>query len=169
MPSALLRRATRPAHKGATALVPPTTVLVPSTRIWYPVAGSASPATSGTPRPPWPPSGGGTGTLDCHGGLSKTALTPPPLPFQAVSPLGSSRVVPPQPVTKGLEAGKSTWFRPSVAPSLDPSSPEAAKIVTPSAAPSAKAWFSASRPASAQSASEAPQLMETTLGLFCTS
>jgi hypothetical protein len=63
-PSALLRTATRPAQSGATALVPPMTMLAPSTRIWYPVAGSASPATSGTPRPPCPPSGGGTGALD---------------------------------------------------------------------------------------------------------
>jgi hypothetical protein len=33
-PSALLRTATRPAQSGATALVPPKTALVPSTRIW---------------------------------------------------------------------------------------------------------------------------------------
>jgi hypothetical protein len=101
--------------------------------------------------------------------LSKTALTPPPLPFQAVSPLGSSRVVPPQPVTKGLEAGKSTWFWPSLTPSLDPSSPDAAKTVTPSVDASSKAWLSASRPPAGQSASEAPQLIETTPGLFCVS
>ena len=101
--------------------------------------------------------------------MSKTALTPPPLPLQAASPLGSSRVVPPQPVTNGLEAGKSTWFWPSVAPSLEPLSPEAAKTVTPSAVASSNAWLSASRPPADQSASEAPQLMETTLGLFCVS
>lgn len=47
---AAVMRAMRPAHNGATALVPPMTVFWPSTRTSYPVAGSASPQTSGTPR-----------------------------------------------------------------------------------------------------------------------
>ena len=46
-----LKQAIKPAHSGATALVPPTTILLPSTLTWYPELGSASPATSGIPRP----------------------------------------------------------------------------------------------------------------------
>jgi hypothetical protein len=42
--------------------------------------------------------------------------------------------VPPQARTCGLEAGKSTWFLPSVTASDEPLSPDAAVIVTPSAA-----------------------------------
>src|SRR5262249_32081004 len=49
-----LKSAVKPAHNGATALVPPMTAPFPSTRTLYPVTGSASPATSGTPRPGWP-------------------------------------------------------------------------------------------------------------------
>ena len=48
-------------------------------------------------------------------------------------------VVPPQPRAWGLEAGKSAWAWPSVSPSVAPLSPDAAQIVTPAAAASAKA------------------------------
>src|ERR1019366_452651 len=127
-PSCWLATATRPAHSGATALVPPITDVWPSTRIVYPVVGSASPATSGTPRPPTPPPGFGTFALACHGGRANTMLTPPPVapPWLAssfhttsetiVSPLASS-LVPPQASTCGLEAGKSTLL--PIPPSVD--------------------------------------------------
>src|ERR1700728_4111895 len=49
----------RAAHSGATALVPPITVCWPSMSTWYPVSGSALPATSGTPRPVPPAAGQG--------------------------------------------------------------------------------------------------------------
>src|SRR5580658_3611100 len=51
-PVAWASRAISADHSGATALVPPTTWELPSDMIWYPVVGSALPATSGTPRPP---------------------------------------------------------------------------------------------------------------------
>ena len=108
------------AQSGATALVPPITMLWPSTRTWYPVSGSASPQTSGTPRPPALPVGAGTLAFACQEGSAKTLLTPPPV---APSPLACSfhttsdvillplpiSLVPPQPRTCGLEAGKSTF------------------------------------------------------------
>src|ERR1022692_3226035 len=74
-------RAIRPAHSGATALVPPTVPCCPSARIWYPVAGSALPATSGTPRPIRPPgfTEGGTLALACQVGRSMLSLIPPPV------------------------------------------------------------------------------------------
>src|SRR5450631_3739286 len=114
-------RAIRTAHSGATALVPPTTVSVPSTRTLYPVAGSASPATSGTPRfvrAMDVPSFWMTFLPACQLGVGKKLLMPPPL----APPLAPSfhttslvidvgvavSVVPPQPSTYGLDAGKST-------------------------------------------------------------
>src|SRR5215813_7844922 len=106
---AALIRAMSPAHKGATALVPPMTVFWPSTRTSYPVCGSASPQTSGTPRivsacvvpddflacsPSW------------YGGNAKKLLTPPPVApllgplFHTVSCVmvvpEARRLVPPQ-------------------------------------------------------------------------
>src|SRR5689334_22669720 len=104
-------RATSAAQSGATALVPPSTIDEPSTRTWYPVAGSALPATSGTPRPD-----PGTPTPPCQDGCGKVSLTPPsvasPPPFHTVSAVIAApedrSVVPPQPSTFGLAAGKST-------------------------------------------------------------
>src|ERR1700722_13481920 len=89
-----LMRASRPAHIGATALVPPMTVSLPSTRTSHPVSGSASPQTSGTPRLVsgfGPPEVIVTCKLSCHAGGGKTVLPPPPLAppcapsFQTVS------------------------------------------------------------------------------------
>lgn len=142
-PACWLIRAINPEYKGATALVPPITPGCPSTTTSYPLAGSASPDTSGTPRPTrW--SGfddGGTRALFCQVGRSKVLLMPPPVApppgpsFHAVSLViwfpEPSRWVPPQPNAFGLEAGKSTWLNPSCSPSLDPLSPEAHQTVTP--------------------------------------
>src|SRR5580693_3013977 len=98
-------RATNAAHRGATALVPPKTSLSPSTNTLYPVLGSASPATSGTPRPPVLPDGLGTSKPFCHAGNGNTSLTPPPvLPppvlfhttSLTISPFEACNVVPPQ-------------------------------------------------------------------------
>src|SRR6185437_1188197 len=104
----------------------------------YPVSGSESLATSGTPRPL-----DGTFAFACQFGRGKTWLTPPPVApppasFHTVSlemfePLPAS-LVPPQARTCGLEAGKSTWLLPSLTPSDEPSSPAATVMVTPSAA-----------------------------------
>src|SRR5438067_9968491 len=113
-----LASAIRPAQSGATAEVPPMTMDCPSTRTMYPVAGSASPATSGTPRPAKEPALG-TPMLACHVGSENTVLTPPPVApsLTAVSFQTTSEVmlvpeprslVPPQASTCGLEAGKST-------------------------------------------------------------
>src|SRR5580693_2177444 len=73
--------AINPAHSGATALVPPITPDCPSTSVSYPVVGSASPATSGTPRPTFPPvfADGGTPALLWYEGRGNTSLTPPPV------------------------------------------------------------------------------------------
>src|SRR5580704_2034613 len=128
-----------PAHNGATALVPPITMALPSTRILYPVSGDASPATSGTPRPFEDPL-----RFACQLGCGNTVLKPPPVAppcgwsfqttsLEIVDPLPARRV-PPQASTCGLEAGKSTWFLPSLTPSEDPLSPDATVMVTPSAA-----------------------------------
>src|SRR6185437_6369373 len=103
LPDCCASRAIRPAHSGATALVPPTAVLCPLATILYPVTGSALPATSGTPRPrevvgAGPPGGLGClrsgsaasavdagpplapaeTTLACHVGTPNTSLYPPP-------------------------------------------------------------------------------------------
>src|SRR6267154_1229399 len=169
LPFCALATAMRPAQRGATALVPPMTMLLPSTRMTKPVAGSASPATSGTPRPPAGLVGFGTPAPACQEGRGKTLLTPPPVApsllvssFQTISeemvePLPSS-LVPPQESTCGLEAGKSTWFWPPVTPSVEPLSPAAAVIVMPRTAAD---WHAASKAAMAwpvQLDSAAPQL-----------
>src|SRR5271170_1867478 len=78
----------------------------------------------------------------------------------------ATRRVPPHASTCGLDAGKSTWFRPSVAPSVDPSSPAATQTVTPMAAAD---WNASSIDVMAcwvHEDSGPPQLMETTEGLF---
>src|SRR2546422_1193763 len=120
------------------------TVSTPSTRTSYPVAGSASPATSGTPRPPVGPPVDGTFAEDCHVGFAKTRLTPPPVApplspsFHTVSleidGPEACRRVPPQANTNGLEAGKSTCCCPSFTPTQAPSSPAAQQTVIPRAA-----------------------------------
>src|SRR5580693_8778499 len=113
--------AINPAHSGATALVPPITPDCPSTSVSYPVVGSASPATSGTPRPTFPPAlaDGGTPALLWYVGRGNTSLTPPPVApsllansFHTVSlamllPVACN-FVPPHASTFGLDAGKST-------------------------------------------------------------
>src|ERR1700682_1422780 len=165
----------RPAHSGATALVPPITKVCPSTRTTYPLAGSASPATSGTPRPPEGSVGLGTFELACQVGSGEMLLTPPPVAppcgwaFQTVSaemvePL-PCRLVPPQARTCGLEAGKSTWFSPSVTASEEPLSPDAAVIVMPRAAADWQAASSAAMAWTVQLTSAEPQEIEMTLGL----
>jgi len=146
------------------------------------VAGSALPATSGTPRP-LPPLGlSGTPTLACQAGCANWSLTPPPVAppwepsFQTASELITPvpglarRVVPPQPSACGLDAGKSTCGWPSAAPSLLPLSPAAAVTVTPSAAPSAMAASSADRACAVHESSDWPQLMLTAagVGVACT-
>src|SRR5580658_1636360 len=130
-----------PAQSGATALVPPTTMLDPSTSTLYPEFGSASAHTSGTPRPPLGFAGAGTCAVDCHDGSAKTS--PPPESLQAVSEEiavpDAFRVVPPQPSACGLDAGKSACEEPSLCPSLEPLSPDATHTVTPIAAAAAQA------------------------------
>jgi hypothetical protein len=113
------------------------------------VLGSASPATSGTPRPPPVTVGAGTSKPCCQVGRGKTLLTPPPVapPFgrssQTVSltiwSLEAWSVVPPQPSANVLDAGKSTWLLPSLTASVDPLSPEATHTLTPMAAADWKA------------------------------
>src|SRR6185437_4305436 len=136
-----------------------------------------SPDTSGTPRPPLEPEGAGTPAFFCHTGSVKSLLTPPPvappaLPsFHTVSldmlvPLPSS-FVPPQASTCGLDAGKST-FSP-VAPSLDPLSPDATVIVTPTAAADWHASSKAVSEACTQFPSGPPQLIEITDGVWVVS
>src|SRR6266851_2675879 len=158
LPVACASRQMSAAHSGATALVPPTTTDCPSTRTWYPVAGSALPATSGTPRPAWPdPAWPGTPAGACQPGRPNVSLTPPPVApppdplFHTVSadtaPVAgfTRRLVPPQASTCGLDAGKSACAFPSLTRSPLPLSPAAAVTVTPSAAASANAWSSAAR------------------------
>src|SRR5580698_6231493 len=132
VPDASASRAISAAHSGATALVPPTTCGCPSAMIWYPVSGSAFPATSGTPRPAAceVPAETGTPAVACHEGTGKASLTPPPPApppdpsFHTVSdemtPAAvATRLVPPQASACGDEAGKSTCGCPSVTPSED--------------------------------------------------
>src|ERR1700691_2791930 len=178
VPSCWLATATRPAHKGATALVPPITVVWPSTRIVYPVLGSASPETSGTPRPPVLAADPGTFAFACQLGSGNWLLTPPPVAPSllassfhttsdtSVGPLASS-LVPPQASTCGLEAGKSTLL--PVAPSVEPLSPAATVMVTPSAAADWQAASSAVMACEVQLDSGPPQLIEITLGLLVVS
>src|SRR3954451_4880530 len=103
-----------PCHAGALALVPPMTSSVPSTITRYPVSGSASSATSGTPRstpanePP---------AFCCHEGTSSKYVAPPPPAYQATS-VGPepTTVVPPTPIAFVLAAGFSTRGRPARPP-----------------------------------------------------
>src|ERR1700676_882103 len=80
-PTLSLMSAINPAQSGATALVPPITSGCPSTRVTYPVVGSASPDTSGTPRPTFwfGLAEGGTPAALCQLGNGKTSLMPPPV------------------------------------------------------------------------------------------
>src|SRR5438445_8022515 len=180
-PRRWLRRATSAAHSGATALVPPITVATPSTSTWYPVAGSASPQTSGTPRPGPPPglADGGSPAPACQPGGANTALMPPPVappPGPSFHTVSSGRPaaatdsrVPPQASTWGDEAGKSTWARPSPTPSPDPASPEAQQTVTPTAPASAKTASKARSACTVQLPSAPPQLIEITDGALARS
>src|SRR5215467_3891497 len=178
LPVACASRQMSAAHSGATALVPPTTVDCPSTSTRYPVAGSALPATSGTPRPARPvPARPGTPAEACQAGRPNVSLTPPPVAppwapsFQTVSadsaPVAvfTRRLVPPQASACGLDAGKSAWDLPSLTRSPLPLSPAAAVTVTPSAAASASAWSSAARAWPVQESSDWPQLMLTAVGV----
>ena len=142
--------------------------------------GSASPETSGTPRPP--PEAVGAGTLRpcCQVGSGKRSLTPPPVApslaavsFQTTSLVivepEPSSLVPPQQRTLGLEPGKSTWLAPSVTPSVEPLSPAATVMVTPSAAAAWQAASSAFADCAVQVDSGPPQEMEMTEGLLVVS
>src|SRR5581483_1827064 len=174
-----LIRAMSPAHRGATALVPPYTALVPSTNTLYPVCGSASAAMSGTPRLASGlrlPSASVASSPCCQAGRAKNVLTPPPLAPLVASPSFHTsslamavplawRLVPPQARAYELEAGKSTWLPPSVSPSLEPLSPEATHTVMPIAAAAWKAWSMAVIACCVQVDSGPPQLIEITEGL----
>src|SRR5262249_55243796 len=111
--------AVRPAHNGATALVPPIVVVVPFNTMAYPLAEAASPQTSGTPRLTWPSlTLTGRVTPCWKAGTAKRSLIPPPVPhpvepsFHTTSLLivlpMVSRSVPPQPIIHGLDAGNWT-------------------------------------------------------------
>src|SRR6185312_6243248 len=76
------------------------------------------------------------------------------------------RLVPPQARTNGSEAGKSTCCLPSVTPSVEPLSPDAAQTVTPSAAAAGNASSYAVIDCGVKRSSGPPQLIETTDGLF---
>src|SRR6201992_4164002 len=173
-------RAMSPPHSGATADVPPIGSRWPSTTTWYPVTGSALPATSGTPRPvPPPPAEAGTPALAWYDGNGNTSDTPPPpapsllaSSFHTTSDVIANDDVlpmswaPPQASASGDEAGKSqcTWVC-SLGSSLEPLSPAATVTVTPSAAPSANASFMAVRDCAAHWSSDWPQLIETAIGV----
>ena len=131
--------------------------------------GSALAATSGTIRP------GPCGAPACQGGIGlKRVEKPPPVPspfvlpgllFQTVSGFAAlklcGRFVPPQPITCGAEAGRSTLAGLGP-PSLESLSPEAANTTMP-AAVAAAAACSMSLPACAPHlASSAPQEIEHT-------
>src|SRR6201996_3357211 len=97
----------------------------------YPVFGSALAATSGTMRP------GPCGAPACQGGIGRKSFEkPPPVPSPLVFPgllfqtVSCDRVllVPPQPITCGAEAGRSTLAR-FGPPSLESLSPEAANTI----------------------------------------
>src|SRR5262249_47758420 len=88
----------------------------------------------------------------------------------------ATNFVPPQPSANGLDAGKSTWARPSGASpnganrsgfsSPEPASPEAQQTVTPRAAAAWKASSNCFMAWSVQFFSGLPQLIETTEGLL---
>src|SRR5882724_1665552 len=102
-----------------------------------PVNGSASEAISGTSRRPCALS---VRSPCCHDGIVNNADSPPPDPYHAATFagwVGSGRLVPPTPTTHVDDAGKSTVgvvasaVLVSAAQSKLPSSPLAAKTVTP--------------------------------------
>src|ERR1700749_2196556 len=181
-PAAALIRVMSAAHSGATALVPPTTVDVPPMIPWSPVSGEASPATSGTPRlvsAAFPPEVRVALSPFCQTGTANTALTPPP-PAPPWSPSFHTtssatpfafavRLVPPHASTYGLDAGKSTWFLPSWAPSLEPLSPDATHTVTPIAAADCNTSLNALCDCAVHVDSGPPQLIEITDGLLVSS
>src|ERR1700722_14467105 len=179
-PFCRLATAINPAHSGAAALVPPITMVLPSTRMMDPGAGPAPPATSGTPRPPAGSVGCGTFMPACQVGSGNMLLTPPPVApppcdwaFHTTSvamlePL-PTRWMPPQARTCGLEAGKSTWFPVSLTPSDAPLSPAATVMVMPSATADWQAASSAAMAWAVQSISADPQEIEITLGLYLVS
>src|ERR1700683_3460690 len=113
---------------------------------------------------------------DCHAGSEKWVLKPPPPAppcapsFHTVSlviaPLALCRLVPPQLKMCGLDAGKSTWFPPSFTPSLEPLSPAAAQMLTPSRAAAVAAVSKAVIACAVQPDSGPPQLVEITEGLL---
>ena len=99
----------RPAQRGATALVPPMTMVLPSTRMCSRRWGRRRRQTSGTPRPPVGSAGAGTLALACQVGRGKTLLTPPPVAppllassFQTISEV----MVEPLPTEVGASAGE---------------------------------------------------------------
>src|SRR6202034_1195047 len=177
LPSCSFNSAIKPAQRGATALVPPTTPCCPSTRMSNPVSGSATPATSGTPRPVvlTVPVGEGTAMFAWYLGFEKWELTPPPVAppsapsFQTVSdlilPFEPKSLVPPQARTHGLDAGKSTCTPPSGSPSEEPLSPDATHTEIPRSAASWNAALNAFMACGVHSLSALPQLMEMTEGL----
>ncbi len=98
---------------------------------------------------------------------------PPPSLFHTVSlamaaPEPSSRT-PPQPTTKGLEAGKSTCALPSLTPSVARLSPEAANTLTPRLAASCKAEVMAVIACWVHWLSAEPQLIDTVEGALAVS
>src|SRR5260370_19370995 len=112
--------------------------------------------------------------------MGKIRLTPPPVApwfldssFQTVALvilfLLVSNRVPPQASTGGRHAGKSTCSLLSPTPSVAPSSPAAAVMVTPTAAASVQAASMASRACWVQESSGPPQLIEITDGLLVVS
>ena len=139
------------------------------------MAGSASAATSGTPRPTNPLGAVGTPASFWKLGRANASLTPPPV---APSPFASSfqvvslaivlparvSVVPPHPIAPGADAGKSTSRAPEVDPSVAPWSPAATRIVIPIVAASSKADSKAERAWAVQVSSGPPQLIEITFG-----
>src|ERR1700741_326408 len=94
---------------------------------------------------------------------------PPPPSFHTTSllivlPSLETSLVPPQPVAKGLEAGKSTWPAEPSTPSLEPLSPAAANTLIPRAAADWKDFVIEFISALDQPASGPPQLIETMVG-----
>src|SRR6202035_5628744 len=179
-PSLVPNEANRPANKGATALVPPTTSDDPCTKISYPELGSASPATSGTIRPvPAVVPVGGAGAPICQLCVGKIVEYPPPVPSPSVCPGLSFHTVscvvvfnvPPQPTTCGHDEGASTLAGVDP-PSLESLSPDAAKTAMPNGVAVDAADSICCAAGAPQTASSAPQLMEHTshpsCAAFCT-
>src|SRR5262245_19602274 len=113
-----------------------------------------------------------------YAGTGKKSLTPPPVALSADSFQTTSleivfpeavSSVPPQPKTKGLDAGKSTCAFPSSTPSPEPLSPDAQQTVTPKAAAVCNDWSNEVIACAVQLLSGPPQLIEITDGLFVVS